>query len=87
MTMPLPQDIIPKVVPWLINPPEIPGLAAVTDIGAGIGAVRRWVSDRHNWVRVAWTVGGLVLMASGVAVMAGKPAASAVRTATKVVHP
>ena len=65
--------------------PEIPGLAQITDLGQALGAVKRWISDRHNWVRVGWFVGGVVLMVGGVAVMAGKPAVqSTIKTVGKV---
>lgn len=45
----------------------------------GAAAVRRWVSDRHNWVRVTWFSGGLVCFVVGAVMVAGKPAASAAK--------
>lgn len=49
-------------------------------VGDGITAVRAWVSDRHNWTRVSWFLSGSLLFGVGAAMIAGKPAASAVTT-------
>lgn len=37
---------------------NLPGLAEIS-------AARAWMANRHNWVRVGWFVGGLVLMIAG----------------------
>lgn len=41
-----------------------------TGLVDGITAVRAWVSDRHNWVRVAWFSGGVVLFVVGASMLA-----------------
>jgi len=56
------------------------GLGDVTD---GVRAVRRWVSDRHSWVRVAYVVAGGLMFAVGV-VMVSMPA---VKAGSQVVAP
>lgn len=43
-------------------------------------AVRAWVSDRHNWVRVMWFGGGVICFAIGAAMLAGRPVSAAVTT-------
>lgn len=52
----------------------------ITDITGALTATRRWVSDRHNWVRVAWTVSGLVMIYVGVVVLARRPIAAGLRS-------
>jgi hypothetical protein len=68
--------------------PSIPGASAVADITGQLAAARAWVSNRHNWVRMAWVASGLVLVVAGVIVMAGEPVRDAapkiVETAAKV---
>lgn len=49
-------------------------------IAAPLNAVRAWISDRHNWVRVAWFGGGIVMFAIGAAMLAGRPAGQAIAT-------
>ncbi|MGE5827532.1 MAG: hypothetical protein ACM30G_04105 [Micromonosporaceae bacterium] len=54
-------------------PSVIPGAGEVAGVVDTFVAARRWISDRHNWVRVAWVVSGFVLIATGVAWMARRP--------------
>lgn len=51
----------------------LPGLDQAATLVDSVTAVRRWVSDRHNWVRVGWFVGGSLLLWAGVLVLARKP--------------
>jgi hypothetical protein len=46
-----------------------------------VTAVRRWTSDRHNWVRVGWFAAGMVLLIGGVSTFAARPAAAAASSA------
>lgn len=63
----------------------IPGADAASAVTDGVTAVRRWVSDRHNWTRVAWFGAGVTLMMIG-AGMIGRPVAQkAVRAAATAV--
>lgn len=52
-----------------------------------VEAVRAWVTRRHNWVRVAWVIGGVNMFAIGVLMLAGRPAAKAAGTAVQLVIP
>jgi hypothetical protein len=45
-------------------------------------AVRAWISNRHNWVRVMWFGGGVICFAIGAAMLAGRPATTVVTAAT-----
>lgn len=62
--------------------------AAVRDAAFGglddaAAAVRGWISNRHNWTRVLWFVGGVICTTVGVA-MLGKPAADAAVSAVPI---
>jgi type IV secretory pathway VirB2 component (pilin) len=66
----------------------LPGADAAASVIDGIVATRRWISDRHNWIRVGWFVSGAVLFYGG-AYMIIRPATeplatAAAKTATKV---
>lgn len=54
-------------------------------IGENITAVRAWISDRHNWVRVMWFGGGVVLFAVGAAMIARPATQSAAQAAMTVI--
>lgn len=62
----------------------IPGADAANAAIDGIVATRRWLSDRHNWTRVAWTLGGAFLMYMGVLMLAKPQIESAAQAAGKV---
>lgn len=73
-----------------------PGDAATTVVNAAVGAlpggdtvdaVRRWVGDRHNWVRVGWFGAGVVLIVAGVIVIANRATGGAVGNAAGKVIP
>lgn len=60
---------------------------AVTDVlnpfsgvEATVSAIRAWSTDRHNWVRVAWFVGGVGMIGVGIAMLGGRQAGAAVTT-------
>lgn len=59
----------------------VTGLLPGADAGAAVvdaaTAVRRWTSDRHNWIRVSWFVSGAVIVWVGIIVLARKPIAAA----------
>lgn len=61
----------------------IPGADAANALIDGVVASRRWMSDRHNWVRVGWTMGGAFLMYMGVLMLAKPGIDSAVEAAGK----
>lgn len=62
----------------------IPGADAANAVIDGIVASRRWLSERHNWTRVGWTIGGAFLMYMGVLMLAKPQIESASQAATKV---
>lgn len=53
--------------------PSIPGVGDALD---AVVAVRRWISDRHNWARIGWFVGGVAMFTVGAALVA-RPAVEA----------
>lgn len=58
-----------------------------SDLTDSLSAVRRWVSDRHNWVRVSWVVGGASMFTVGVIMMAGRPVGKTAGAAVQLVTP
>jgi hypothetical protein len=56
------------------------------DLSDGLNAIRAWISNRHNWVRVMWFGGGVVMFAIGAAMLA-RPAAAPVARAVSTVVP
>jgi hypothetical protein len=70
--IPTPGDIATGTKVVLGNIP-LPGVDQATALVDSATAVRRWISDRHNWVRVGWFVGGSLLLWAGVVVLARKP--------------
>lgn len=57
--------------------PEIPGLGVVSDVSDGITAVRAWISNRHNWIRVAWFFAGSAMFTVGALMVGERPLANA----------
>lgn len=55
------------------------------DVTDSVRAVRAWVSVRHNWVRVAWVVGGALMFAVGAVMLGERPVASAAEQISKPV--
>lgn len=93
------QPVIPVPIPpgGLTVPVPIPNFPDPRDLVPGAGAysaaqqavayldaAKRWVADRHNWVRVGWTLAGGLLIYGGVIVMARRPIASAATKAAAV---
>lgn len=48
----------------------IPGASEAAGFLDAAVATRRWISDRHNWVRVGWFVLGAGMIYAGVIVLA-----------------
>lgn len=63
----------------------IPGADAANAAIDGIAATRRWLSDRHNWTRVAWTVGGAMLMYYGMLLLAAPKVTGVVEKVSNIV--
>jgi hypothetical protein len=61
---------------------NVPGVDELGNAEDGLRAVRAWVSDRHNWVRVAWFLGGSLMFSVGVVMLAERPLAKAATTVT-----
>ncbi len=61
---------------------EAVGLDAV---GEQLAAVRRWISDRHNWIRVGWAGIGVAAIVVGGTIMARKSIAAGAKVVTKAV--
>jgi hypothetical protein len=53
----------------------VEGAGDVTDAAR---AVRRWISDRHNWARIGWFAAGVALFTIGAVAVAARPATKAV---------
>jgi hypothetical protein len=51
----------------------VPGANEAAGILDSVIAARRWMADRHNWIRVAWFVGGGMLLVGGALTLARKP--------------
>ena len=82
MTAPVDPSLIPEAADRLTRlimaaPSVIPGVGELAGVVDSMLAVRRWISDRHNWVRVVWVVGGFSLMVTGAMLMARRPIESA----------
>lgn len=58
---------------------------ALTDVPDGIRAVRAWISDRHNWVRVAWFLSGAAMFTVGLVMVGQRPLAAGINQVTKPV--
>lgn len=43
------------------------------DITDGVRAIRAWISNRHNWVRVAWFLSGAAMFTVGVVLLGERP--------------
>lgn len=61
----------------------VPGGEALVGLGDALDATRRWVSVRHNWVRVGWVAAGATLIAIGAAVLVKPATRAAARTAAQ----
>lgn len=55
------------------------------DITDTVRAVRAWVSNRHNWVRVAWFLSGAAMFTVGVVMLGERPLAPVLKTAAKAI--
>jgi hypothetical protein len=62
----------------------LPGADTLGTLTDTARAVRAWVSDRHNWTRVAWFASGSVMFTVGALMLGERPAAKAT---TAVVAP
>lgn len=64
------------------------GIDAVTgslaDVGTGVRATHRWISDRNNWIRVAKVAAGAGLLIGGVLVLARPAVSSAAGKAASI---
>lgn len=61
------------IVPVPTSPKDIPGVGAASDainsakIGANaVVAGGKWLSNTHNWVRIVYVIGGIILVYAGV---------------------
>lgn len=52
-------------------------------LAADLELVRAWISDRHNWTRVGWAVGGFILLGIGMFMVARPVVEPAAKTAAK----
>lgn len=75
MTQPSPADRAEDVLtaPVRMVSGLLPGADAANSVADAATAVRRWVSERHNWVRVSWFITGVTIAWIGVVVLARKP--------------
>lgn len=64
---------------------KIPGVDLLGDVADTARAVRAWVSNRHNWVRVSWFVGGTVMFTVGAVMLGERPIANATNAVVKPV--
>lgn len=63
----------------------IPGGSAVNAGLDAVMAVRRWMSDRHNWVRIGYFGAGLAMIYIGAAWLAKPAVTAAVSGVTDIV--
>lgn len=63
----------------------LPGADAANAVVDAVTAIRRWVSDRHNAVRVAWFVAGYALIIAGAYRIARPAIDPVIETAKKVI--
>lgn len=54
------------------------------DITDGVRAIRAWVSNRHNWVRVAWFLSGAAMFTVGVVLLGERPVAQGAASVAKI---
>jgi hypothetical protein len=80
-SIPIPNPVVPGQV---LPAPDIPGAGVLADLSASLHAARAWLSDRHNWVRIAWTGMGVALIYGGVIVLARRPIESTAKVAASV---
>lgn len=67
-------------------PEVVPGVGELAGVVDSLAAARRWMGDRHNWIRVLWVMSGFAFVVTGVTWMARKPITQAVTgTAATVV--
>lgn len=64
---------------------SLPGASQVGDAVATLQAARAWISDRHNWTRVAWFAGGSVMFTVGALMLGERPIANATTAVVKPV--
>jgi len=55
----------------------VPGASQLGDITDEARAVRAWITNRHNWTRVAWFLGGSVMFTVGAVMVGERPVANA----------
>lgn len=59
----------------------IPGADTANAVVDAVEAMRRWIGERHNWVRLGWFAAGLAMIYIGGAALARPAVTSAVRSA------
>lgn len=52
---------------------KVPGAAALGDLTDSVRAVRAWISNRHNWVRVGWFLSGAAMFTIGLVLIGERP--------------
>lgn len=67
------------------NASKIPGVDQLGDVADGARAVRAWISDRHNWTRVAWFGAGVVMFTVGAVMVGERPLANATASVARPV--
>lgn len=81
MTSPTPPDPYSGGLPNPLDPEQvrgavrrvtgiIPGASEAAGMLDAVVATRRWISDRHNWMRVGWFVLGAAMIYGGVIILA-----------------
>lgn len=88
--MTAPNPYTPGTLPNPLNPLQVagavtqvagtlPGAQEVNALIDGITATRRWMADRHNWIRIGWWAAGSACIYIGVGILARKPIAGVVK--------
>lgn len=63
----------------------IPGADQLGDLQDQARAIRAWISNRHNWTRVAWFLSGAALFTIGAVMVGERPLSNGVTAVTKPV--
>jgi hypothetical protein len=82
-----PQTTVDNAVRVVVGalPGSVSEAVGLDAVGENLSAVRRWISDRHNWVRVGWAGVGLAAIVVGGTIMARKSIAAGAKVVTKAI--
>lgn len=82
-----PQTSVDNVVRVAVGaiPGSVSEAVGLDAVGESLAAARRWISDRHNWIRIGWAGIGVAAIVVGGTIMARKSIAAGAKVVTKAV--